>query len=367
MNDSTPTQIHQKSITPISTGEAKSSIDMYIGQLLDSRINAARQVSPHYEALWQAINDLYFAGGKRMRPYMTLLAYSAFGGERSSDILPTAAAQELLHQAMLIHDDIIDRDIIRYGTKNVTGQFDEAYEGFFSKAGEQRHFAESAAILAGDLLLSEAHVQISQTVAPSYVIADLQRMLGEAVFHVVGGELLDTEASFRTPNDIDPLTIAAQKTATYSFVGPLSMGATLAGAPREQVDLLNDLGNTVGIAFQLRDDIIGIFGDEAITGKSNEGDIREGKQTLLIQEFYKLADQKQKTVFEKIFGQSSSTTQDVERARQLLIETGTVTAVETLITNYESVAQEQISQLDIPNEFRVVFIDLVNKCVQRDK
>ena len=102
MNDSTPTRIHPMTITPVSTGEAKSLIDTYIGQMFDERIHAARQVSPHYEALWQAINDLYLAGGKRMRPYITLLSYSAFGGEKITDILPAAAAQELLHRHLRI-------------------------------------------------------------------------------------------------------------------------------------------------------------------------------------------------------------------------------------------------------------------------
>lgn len=365
MSNSTPRTDTKTS--SLSASEARMSIDAYVCQLLDDRIQGARQISPHYEGLWQSIKNLYEAGGKRMRPYMTLLAYSAFGGKEVSEALPLAAAQELLHQAVLIHDDIIDRDVIRYGTENVTGQYENNYRGFFSKKDERRHFAESAAILAGDLLLSEAHVQVGKTIAEPLIIGELQRMLGEAIFHVVGGELLDTEASFRIPNDIDPLTIAAQKTATYSFVGPLSMGATLAGASREQIDQLHALGDTVGIAFQLRDDIIGIFGDEAITGKSNEGDIREGKQTLLIQEFYKRAETQQKTAFEEIFGNPLSTKEQVEQARQLLIETGTVAAVETLITNYQSVAYEQIAQLDIADEFRTAFIDLVNKSVQRDK
>ncbi len=89
------------------------------------------------------------------------------------------------------------------------------------------------------------------------------------------------------------MTIAEQKTASYSFVSPLTMGAILAGASEDQRDLLKHFGTSIGIAYQLRDDIIGIFGNEEVTGKSSEGDIKEGKRTLLIDEFYKRATEEQ--------------------------------------------------------------------------
>ncbi|MFZ3010069.1 MAG: polyprenyl synthetase family protein [Candidatus Microsaccharimonas sp.] len=360
MNDSRLTKTHQKIPSPMGIGEAKSLIDTYISQLLDERIRKARQVSPHYEALWQAINNLYQAGGKRLRPYMTLLTYTAFGGEQATNILPAAAAQELLHQAMLIHDDIIDRDTIRYNVKNITGQFEDVYKGFLKETTERRHFAESVAILAGDLLISEAHLQVSK------VDADIQWILSDAMFHVIGGELLDTEASFRIPNDIDPLMIATQKTASYSFVGPLVMGATLAKASDEQISLLRDIGNTVGIAFQQRDDIIGVFGDEMATGKSSDGDIREGKQTLLINEFYKRANNDQKAQFDNVFGHQTSTKAQIERSKMLLIETGTKAVIESSISRYQSIVIKQILRLDINNEYRDMFVDLVNKSLERD-
>jgi len=351
----------------LSPAAAKIRIDTYIEALLKERADQATGISVHYAAAWQTISTLYQGGGKRLRPYMTLLTYQAFSNESSEAIIPAAAAQELLHQSMLIHDDIIDRDLIRYGIRNVTGQFYDYYEHLIPEPTERRHFAESAALLAGDLVLSEAYYQITQSKVPAETIIIAQRLLSESIFHVAGGELLDTEASFRPRRDIDPLTIAAQKTASYSFVGPLVMGATLAHAPEEQIALLRDLGNTVGIAFQLRDDIIGIFGDEAVTGKSTTGDICEGKQTLLIDEFYKRASPEQQTQFEAVFGKADASNEQVQAARDLLIESGTLAAIEAYIANYETACIEKLEALQIDSSHKTIFAELVTQSLKREK
>ena len=354
---------HQQILTPDTS---KKLIDTYIGQLLKARRGQSLQISPYYEAVWTAIENLYHAGGKRFRPYMTLLSYQAFGGQSVESILPAAAAQELLHQSMLVHDDIIDRDLVRYRIKNVTGQFNDSYATLIADDAERRHFAESAALLAGDLLLSEAHIQVAHSSVPADKVMDAQRILADAVFHVVGGELLDTEASFRGILDIDPLTIASQKTASYSFVSPLTMGATLADASSEQLAVLKHVGNAVGIAYQLRDDIMGVFGDETVTGKSSQGDICEGKRTLLIDEFYKRSTKSQQDVFETVFGVATATAADITMVRNLLIDTGAKSAIESYIASYQAQTIEQLSQLNISEPYRQTFADLIQNSLERE-
>jgi len=353
----------QQILTP---DESKRLVETYVSDLLISRREQSLLVSPYYESLWQAIEKLFHAGGKRFRPYMMILSYQAFGGSSVSSIIPAAAAQELVHQATLIHDDIIDRDLIRYKIKNITGQFEELYKDLLHDDKERRHFAESAAILAGDLLLSEAHVQMTHATVDSDKMVAAQRILAESVFHVAGGELLDTEAAFRHDKSIDPLTIAAQKTASYSFIGPLTVGATLAGASTEQIAILTHIGNTIGIAYQLRDDIIGVFGNEAITGKSSEGDICEGKRTLLIDEFYKRASDDQKKIFETTFGNTNATTNEITTVKDLLVDTGAKAAIESYIANYQTQTIEQLSQLDMDEVSRHTFAALIQKSLERE-
>ncbi len=342
--------------------QAKSLVNVYSKRLFEWRTSQASSVHSNYERLWTTISTLFHSGGKRLRPFMTLLTYQAYSNKPVTNILPAAVAQELLHQAMLIHDDIIDRDTTRYHVKNVSGQYRDIYAG----TPEATHFADSSALLAGDLLLSEAHVQVALVDVSPEILTKAQDILNQEVFHVVGGELLDTEASFTNDSTIDPLTIAEQKTASYSFVGPLTMGATLAGASEEQIGLLKHFGTSVGIAFQLRDDILGIFGSQDVTGKSTEGDIREGKRTLLIDEFYKRASAEQKAQFDAIFGSKDATNEDIQTLRDLLTHSGARSAIETYIESYKQQTTDHLAELDITDDYRQQFVSLIEKSLDRE-
>jgi len=354
-------------ITSLTPSLSKEMIDHFLLPLLVQRTNEARSISPHYETLWQDINNLYSAGGKRLRSYMTIVTFETYSKDPIESILPAAAAQELLHMAMLIHDDIIDRDDIRYGVKNITRQYLDHYEEIIDHVEDRRHYANSAAILAGDLLISEAFILMTETAVPAHVILAAQRLFSKAMFQVIGGELLDTEAAFRGIDAAHPLTIAEQKTASYSFVSPFLMGATLAGAPPEQLERLQNFGEQLGIAYQLRDDIIGMFGNEAATGKSVDSDILEGKRTLLIEEFFKLADETQRITFDALFGRHDLTDDEIMTIKSLLVDSGAKDAVETLITAYRTHSYAILETLEMDDEHRKAFSNLIELCLKRDR
>lgn len=354
----------KKVLAPV---QSKDMIDAFLAPLLQQLSEEARRISPHYETLWQDIQKLYSAGGKRLRSYMTLLAFESFSIQPVTTILPAAAAQELLHIAMLVHDDIIDRDDIRYGVKNITGQYFDHYEELIERTETRRHYANSAAILAGDLLISEAYTLISETEVDSDDILAAQRLISKAMFHVIGGELLDTEASFRGTDAVDPLVIAEQKTASYSFVSPFLMGATLAGASDEQKTILQQLGEQLGIAYQLRDDLLGVFGDTEKTGKSTDGDLAEGKQTLLVKEFEKLASTSQQTEFHNLFGKRDGGASENERLKSLLVESGAKASVETLLDAYYEHTHSLLDSLVIDTTHKKAFSTLINLCINREK
>ncbi len=342
-------------------------VDAFLTPLLQNLADNAKQISPDYETLWQDIQALYSAGGKRLRSYMTFLTYDSFSDLMPETIVPAASAQELLHMAMLIHDDIIDRDDIRYGVKNISGRYEQHYKEIIKNPEERHHYASSAAILAGDLLISEAYILIAETGVDPAAILRAQRLISKALFHVIGGELLDSEAPFRGENAADPLTIAAQKTASYSFVSPFLMGATLAEAPIEQQVLLQRLGEDLGIAYQLRDDILGVFGDNLTTGKSNDGDLIEGKKTLLVQQFRKLSTKKAQEEFNALFGRSDVTKDEIQKMKFLLEASGAKQAVEELIEMHKSRAYELLDQLTIDQSHRDAFSDLIELCIKREK
>ncbi|MDB5160056.1 MAG: crtE [Candidatus Saccharibacteria bacterium] len=360
----------QEGTTPknvITPAESKTMIDAFLNPLFKQLTENARRVSPHYETLWQDVHKLYSAGGKRLRSYMTLLTYEAFSKKPAKTILPAAAAAELLHMAMLVHDDVIDRDDIRYGIKNVTGEYLIHYEELIKDEADRRHYANSAAILAGDLLISEAYILITETKTNPAAIVAAQHLIAKAMFHVIAGELLDTEASFRGGDSAHPLLIAEEKTASYSFVSPFLMGAVLAEATLAQQEILQKLGEQLGIGYQLRDDILGIFGDEAKTGKSASGDIKEGKQTLLIEEFGILATEAQQTEFRTIFGRHDVSEKELKRIKTLLVESGAKQAVEIQIDAFREYTLALLESLNIDAPHKEAFSTLIELCLKRDK
>lgn len=347
--------------------ETRDRIDTHLEQIIAARAKAAGDVHAHYKHLWESMRHLYNAGGKRLRPYATLLMYQAYGGTNVDDVLSAALAQELIHQSMLMHDDIIDRDTIRYGVKNISGQYVDTYASELTDTQTRRHFADSAAMLGGDLLIAESFLELAKANVTADILYKAQSCLHRAIFYVVGGELLDTEASFYPAGTIDPLTIAKQKTASYSFVGPLTMGAILAGASDDQLAILTSLGETVGIAYQLRDDLIGVFGDSSETGKSTDGDIREGKQTLLIEEFFKRANPEQRERFTALFGKEDASDEAICEARSLLVESGAKEAIELFIDVYKQQADNLIASLAIPELHRRQLIHFIETSLERDK
>lgn len=352
----------------ITLDNTRQRIDAFLNTFFAGKIVDAARISPDYAQLWQTMATLSAAGGKRLRPYITLLSYAMTDESKSLDaIIPAAAAQELLHLAMLIHDDIIDRDTMRYGIKNVTGQYDDVYAAYVPDPMERRHFSNSAAIMAGDLLISEAYRLVQQCNVDSAHIAKAQSVLADAVFYVAGGELLDTESAFRPFTEVDALNIAKQKTASYSFISPLTMGAHLADASAQTIETLNQFGNSLGVAYQLQDDLLGVFGDEMLTGKSSSGDIIEGKHTHLVERFHHLATDEQKQRFAVIFKNEQADAQALSEARQLLIDSGAKQAVEATIDEFAASARAHLQQLPVNDASHEAFEALIERCIHRVK
>lgn len=152
-------------MTTLQTSEQHiaSLIDHTLANFFKESLEQARSVDSHYALLWENLARLHASGGKRIRPKIVVMSYLAFGGQDLEAIIPIACAQELLHFSMLIHDDIIDRDLIRYGVDNITGSYQYIYEPLVPNKADRLHYANSAAILAGDLMIAGAHRLITQS------------------------------------------------------------------------------------------------------------------------------------------------------------------------------------------------------------
>lgn len=349
----------------VTKTDSLTMLDQIITEYFEQSINDASKIDASYRQLWETLYALIRSGGKRLRPKMTLLAYEAFGGTVSNDIICVAAAQELLHFSLLIHDDVIDRDYTRYGTLNVAGRYRELYSKFLPDNPDQIHFAHSAAILAGDLMLSGAHHLISSSNLPPEQKSIAQQLLSLSIFEVAGGELLDTELSFVPHTDGDAVKIARFKTAGYSFMIPLLTGARLANVDDARVEHLRHFAISLGVAYQLVDDLLGTFGEEAITGKSTTSDIIEGKCTYMVEQAANAMTVLEKSRFETSFGNKNASLDEVEEIKQILISTGAKAKTEQTIREYAEIASLSLKQLDLDENSYQKFAGLIRKVTER--
>jgi geranylgeranyl diphosphate synthase type II len=341
--------------------QVRQAIDDRLQLLCQLEQKRAIGLQPLYGRLWQSIVDQVAGGGKRLRPYIVLLICEAFGGVTNEAGYDVAAAWELLHISMLMHDDIIDRDYSRHGKDNVAGQYLDFYDNVSDRA-LRTHYAHSAALLAGDLVLSLAHQLIDRSECPPKLSARLKDIFYEATFQVVGGELLDNEISF-VDNTIDLEVIAEAKTASYSLIGPMLSGALLAGADDSQLELLRQLGRELGVGFQLADDILGVFGDEAQTGKSADSDLAAGKRTMVIVTALSLMNESDRSRTEQLLGQPSS--RNVSELRQLIIKTAVYDDLTRRLQSHHENAQKLIDQLVITDEHREKLNKLSSMLLER--
>lgn len=302
------------------------------------------------------------AGGKRLRPYLIVTAYTAYGGSDHTAAIEIATGWELLHQSMLVHDDIIDHDRTRHGSPNVSGHYTQIYGALNGSLA-----ADTAALLAGDALLADAHRFVQSAPLAPELMHRVNELFAAAVFRVIGGELIDYETSVSNPREVSPDLITELKTASYSFVLPLQVGALMAGASKTELATLAKLGQHAGQAYQLRDDIIGVFGRSSESGKSADGDLREGKRTLLLQ--YALAHLPAADAAEllKSVGNPRLSDGQVIRLRQLIENAGARRHVAQQIVEHTDKARSLLHELQIPDIQKQQLDELLTELVGRQQ
>jgi len=274
-----------------------------------------------YRNLWQTIGN-QFGGGKNMRPSLTLAAYAGLGGEDEGAILPVAAAMEMLHIAMLVHDDVLDHDEVRRGKPNVAGTRRAELKGSRLAQPQVDDHVLAAALLGGDLALASAYDLIAKAPLPAHHRLACIDLITRAIRTTIAGELLDMYGDLNDPADANSLLVAELKTATYSCVVPLRTGAQLAGADPTMVSHLERLGASLGLSFQLVDDDLGVFGNPAVTGKSVLSDLRAGKRTELLRLGFHQADDRGRSILRQSVGNPDLDEDGAERVRTVLIESG---------------------------------------------
>lgn len=334
-----------------------------ISAFFDAKESMAGAYGRQYAELWAAVRRSS-EGGKRFRPALVVNAYHTLGGKSDEDVVVVATAFELLHTAFLLHDDVIDGDTVRRGRPNLLGAFAaHASERGVSPAAAAT-WGQASAILAGDLLIHAAQAQIARLNISGQSRAALLDLLEECMFVTAAGELADVAFSttVELPVLSEVLSMTQWKTAHYSFQAPLRAGAILAEANDETLAALGDYGHHIGIAFQLRDDILGVFGTEDATGKSTTSDLREGKVTALMCYGLQRDDTDE---LRRILARQHVTDPDAHRAREILETGGARAFIENLIADYTQLAMAAIDSPTIPPSLREQLANVAQKASER--
>ncbi len=307
-----------------------------LAAFLDAKGAALRGLPVDLSRAYAALRDYVLRGGKRLRGALVLLGHQAAGGRRE-DVLRPSLGVELLHAYLLIHDDFMDRDEVRRGGPTLHVTFAGAFRsgragpggGPDSGAAQSPggaaavHLGGSLAILAGSLCEAWAlELVLEAQVAPARALA-AARHLAPALADVTVGQMLDLAAP-QGP-ELPPagvLRIEQLKTGSYTFELPLLLGALLAGASPELLAALRAYALPLGQAFQIADDLLGVFGAPEVTGKSSANDLREGKRTLLIARALERASPSDAAALRGGLGKPDMSDAEAEALRAILRRSG---------------------------------------------
>lgn len=270
--------------------------------------------------LFEEVRTLTLRGGKRIRAALLVHGGGLFEPEplQRRAVLDAACALELLQTYFLIHDDVMDGDEMRRGGPAV-------HVSLAARYGDAS-LGINLAILAGDLAISLVQWLVTRLDVPDESVRQrVSSLMAAMQVDVIHGQMLDI-VGHRSSEEV-----ALHKTASYTVVGPLCLGATLCGASPAQVESLAELGRALGVAFQLRDDLIGAFGDSSVTGKPTGSDLRGGKRTFLVENALTRASAAQLRAIDTVLGRESASDDEVRVALEALRDSGAVAQCEQRI------------------------------------
>ncbi|MGK2880989.1 MAG: bifunctional (2E,6E)-farnesyl/geranyl diphosphate synthase [Mycobacterium sp.] len=335
---------------------------------LAARRRDAAYIGDDYTALIAALEEFVLRGGKRVRPAFAYWGWRAVSAEDADDdVLRLFGALELLHACALVHDDVIDDSATRRGLSTVHVGF-AGLHGTRHWRGSAKQFGLSAAILLGDLALVWADDIVASAELTAETHRRVQRVWSDIRTEVLGGQYLDIVAEASGADSIaSAMTVNIYKTASYTVTRPLQLGAAAAADRPDVQAAFKEIGNDLGVAFQLRDDVLGVFGDPAVTGKPSGDDLRSGKRTVLLAEAVELAD-KSDPIAATLLRDSIGTylTDDEVRELCLAIEAiGALAAVEDRIDTLTRRALGRLDAAPISTQAKVGLAELARLAANR--
>ena len=324
-----------------------------------------RAIGPELDSVAAALID-FVDGGKRFRPIFAYLGYLATGASSQRFKLVACSSLELVHICALIHDDLMDGSDTRRKKPAIHRQFSDLHRKQ-SYQGDADRFGAAAAILLGDLALVWADRILADSGITSEELFRTMPIFNVMRDELMAGQYLDVlEGALATTSVERSLRVARFKSGKYSIERPLHFGAALAGAEIQFFDHLSKYGLPLGEAFQLRDDILGVFGESSITGKPAGDDLREGKRTVMIAMTHARATKEQNEKLNQLFGKSNLNESEISTLRGIITETGALGECERLIESLASQASDALDLSPIDNEIKKRLEEMIMLATKRD-
>ncbi len=350
---------------PLTAREAVGAVETLLRSRLDAVVGEARAVDPVFARdIAERLGAFVLRGGKRLRTAFTWCGWRAAGGTGDADaVLHIAAALELVQACALVHDDVMDGSTLRRGAPALHVDLARRHWAAHMR-GSAEQFGTSAAVLAGDLALAWADDLLTETALASPYGTRVYRQWRAMREEMVAGQYRDLHAQAAGASGVDEaLTVATLKSALYTVERPLALGASLTGADEGTLRSLRAAGRCAGLAFQLRDDLLGAFGDPERTGKPADDDLRTRKLTYLLAVALQLADATADREATAVLspGGEDQPRYPVERMRAVLERTGARSAVEARIEELAAASLRHFAACGADRDVRREFAALVER------
>jgi geranylgeranyl diphosphate synthase type I len=312
------------------------------------------------------LKDFTLRGGKRLRAALVYYGYRCFSGEANDAIWDVALSIELVQSFLLIHDDIIDEDSTRRGGPTIHQWYQDLHVERYARR-DPRHFGESLAIICGDIALALANEILGNMLFDDRLKCETIVAMNRMIHKVVYGECLDilSEVEDETTEE-EILMMYRLKAAAYTIEGPLHMGAIMGGATKKDLKRLSDYAIPIGEAFQIQDDILGMFGDEKKLGKPVGSDIREGKKTFLILRALEKGSQTKRQFIKNMLGNKHLKEKDLDKLRKIVVESGSLDYARALARRLIEDARRAIRNYRVRKEGKEFLLGIIDFILKRE-
>jgi geranylgeranyl diphosphate synthase, type I len=343
----------------------RERVDKALAVYLADRRAWMAAVDPALTPLADAVEAFVLRGGKRLRPAFAYWGYRGAGGADTDAVIAAISALELVQASAPMHDDIIDRSDTRRGEPAIHRRF-AAQHRALRYVGDAEGFGDAAAILLGDLCLVWSDDMLHVGGLDPAAVARARPVFDEMRTEVTVGQYLDLHSQASGDHSVERAGVVARyKSAKYTVERPMLLGAAIADAPAEVRAAYSGYGMPLGEAFQLRDDVLGVFGDPAQTGKPAGDDLREGKRTFLVAAAYEMTGDHGREVLDRLLGDPALDPAGVTALREVIVASGAAARTERRIDALTTAALEALDGAPLDPEAARVLHDLADAATRR--